>query len=377
MFVTHLPKIFFYPKPKIIITSALLSKSKTTPLSHFSSVTSAANTLLQQTPDLQIKNLEIERVQEKPHFEISVEKLFFPPDTDVSSGSRPLSSRILKGSNIVLSKYAGDAQVEQAEFVKSSVETEECPSDGLPEFALVGRSNVGKSSLLNSLVRRKKLALTSKKPVDLTEYVVFDAVNLCHTQQPNRDHFPFCLLGDDCDSRLGLSGRIPENVSLFNYLSYKTMPSLLGKTQCINHFRINNSWHLVDLPGYGYAAAPHEVRTDWAKFTKDYFLNRPNLVSVFLLIDASIPAKRIDLEYASWLGENKIPMTIVFTKCDKRKKKKNGGKRPEENLQDFLELIKKFFQTAPPWIMTSSVTNQGRDEILLHMSQLRNYWLKH
>lgn len=70
-------------------------------------------------------------------------------------------------------------------------------------------------------------------------------------------------------------------------------------------------------------------------------------------------------------------MTLVFTKCDKRKKKKNGGRRPEENLQDFLELIQKFFQTVPPWIMTSSVTNQGRDEILLHMSQLRNYWLKH
>lgn len=108
--------------------------------------------------------MEFEDVQEKPHVEISVEKLFFPPDTDVSSGSRPLSSRILKGSNIVLSKYAGNAQVEQAEFVKSSVNTEDCPSDGLPEFALVGRSNVGKSSLLNSLVRRKKLALTSKKP---------------------------------------------------------------------------------------------------------------------------------------------------------------------------------------------------------------------
>ncbi|XP_059275203.1 GTP-binding protein At2g22870 [Lycium ferocissimum] len=320
MLITHLPKLhyvsIFYSKPKIIITSTLLSKSKLTPVSHFSSITSAANTLLQTTPELQeTKNLEIEDVLEKPHIEISVEKLFFPPDTDVScSGSRPLSSRILKGSNIVLSKYAGDAQVEQAEFVKSSVETEQCPSDGLPEFALVGRSNVGKSSLLNSLVKRKKLALTSKKP---------------------------------------------------------------GKTQCINHFRINDSWHLVDLPGYGYAAAPHEVRTDWAKFTKDYFLNRPTLVSVFLLIDASIPAKKIDLEYASWLGQNKIPMTLVFTKCDKRKKKKNGGKRPEENLQDFLELIQKFFQTAPPWIMTSSVTNQGRDEILLHMSQLRNYWLKH
>ncbi|XP_009604483.1 GTP-binding protein At2g22870 [Nicotiana tomentosiformis] len=319
MFITHLPKLhshfsIFCPNPKILITSTLLSKSKTTPFSHFSSVTAAANTLL-QSPDSQTKNLELEDAQEQnTHIEISVEKLFVPPDTDISSGSRPLSARILKGSNIVLSKYAGDAQVEQAEFVKSSVETEECPSDGKPEFALVGRSNVGKSSLLNSLVKRKKLALTSKKP---------------------------------------------------------------GKTQCINHFRINDSWYLVDLPGYGYAAAPHEVRTDWAKFTKDYFLNRPTLVSVFLLIDASIPAKKIDLEYASWLGQNQIPMTLVFTKCDKRKKKKNGGRRPEENLQDFLKLIQKFFQTVPPWIMTSSVTNQGRDEILLHMSQLRNYWLKH
>lgn len=169
MFITHLPKLhshffIFYSTPRIIITSALLSKSKTTPVSHFSSATAAANTLLQTPELLQAKNLEIEDVLEKPHVEISVEKLFFPPDTDVSSGSRPLSSRILKGSNIVLSKYAGNSQVEQAEFVKSSVDTEACPSDGLPEFALVGRSNVGKSSLLNSLVRRKKLALTSKKP---------------------------------------------------------------------------------------------------------------------------------------------------------------------------------------------------------------------
>ncbi|KAI6706658.1 hypothetical protein NL676_009620 [Syzygium grande] len=186
--------------------------------------------------------------------------------------------------------------------------------DNVPEFALVGRSNVGKSSLLNSLVRRKRLALISKKP---------------------------------------------------------------GKTQCINHFRINDGWYLVDLPGYGYAAAPQELRTDWNKFTKNYFLNRSTLVGVFLLIDASIPAKKIDLEYASWLGQNQVPMTLVFTKCDKRKKKKNGGKRPEENVQDFQELIRGFFDTAPPWIMTSSVTNMGRDEVLLHMAQLRNYWLKH
>ncbi|OIV96550.1 hypothetical protein TanjilG_24203 [Lupinus angustifolius] len=249
---------------------------------------------------------------EIPHVELSLDKLFIPPETRVPVDSG--SARILKGSNIVLSNYARDSNVVQADYVKSSVRTEDCPSDGLPEFALVGRSNVGKSSLLNSIVRRKKLALTSKKP---------------------------------------------------------------GKTQCINHFKINDSWYLVDLPGYGYASAPQELRMNWDNFTKDYFLNRSTLVSVFLLIDASIPAKQIDLDYASWLGQNQIPMTIIFTKCDKRKKRKNGGRRPEENVNDFQDLIRGSFETVPPWIMTSSVTNQGRDEILLHMAQLRNYWLKH
>ncbi|KAJ0986270.1 hypothetical protein J5N97_004626 [Dioscorea zingiberensis] len=249
-----------------------------------------------------------------PQLHLPLEKLFVPPDVQLPEGPFVSAGRVLKGSNIVLGPYARDAQVSAADFVKSSKRTEDCPADGLPEFALVGRSNVGKSSLLNSLVRRKRLALTSKKP---------------------------------------------------------------GKTQCINHFRINDSWYLVDLPGYGYAVAPQEVRTDWNGFTKDYFCKRESLVSVFLLIDASIPAKKIDLEYASWLGQNQIPMTLVFTKCDKRKKKKNGGKRPEENVEDFQNLISEFFQSTPPWIMTSSVTNQGRDEILLHMAQLRNYWLKH
>ncbi|XP_008810030.1 GTP-binding protein At2g22870 [Phoenix dactylifera] len=251
---------------------------------------------------------------EDHQIKIPLEKLFVPPEVELPEGSTAAFGRVLKGSNIVLGTYAHDAQVTTAEFVKSSVRTEDCPADGRPEFALVGRSNVGKSSLLNSLVRRKRLALTSKKP---------------------------------------------------------------GKTQCINHFRINDSWYLVDLPGYGYASAPHEVRTNWEKFTKDYFLNRETLVSVLLLIDASIPAKKIDLEFASWLGQNQIPMTLIFTKCDKRRKKKNGGKRPEENVEDFQTLIREFFQAAPPWIMTSSVTNQGRDEILLHIAQLRNYWLKH
>ncbi|KAG2300582.1 hypothetical protein Bca4012_012309 [Brassica carinata] len=283
---------------------------------------SLARTLFSLTPKSNLATVEpiplpvsdSSELDEAP-VEIPLDKLFVPPETDIS-GDNPssITARILKGSNIVLSKYARDTQVAQADYVKSSVRTEDCPADGLPEFALVGRSNVGKSSLLNSLVRRKRLALTSKKP---------------------------------------------------------------GKTQCINHFRINDNWYLVDLPGYGYASAPHELKQDWNKFTKDYFLNRSTLVSVFLLVDASIPPKQIDLDYASWLGQNQVPMTMVFTKCDKRKKKKNGGKRPEENIKEFQDLIQGFFETTPPWIMTSSVTNQGRDEILLHMAQLRNYWLKH
>ncbi|KAL9265763.1 GTP-binding protein-like protein [Drosera capensis] len=297
MILTQIPKFptpqtlhfFKFPKPKTLITSIL----STTPNSP-------------QSPP-------ILTIPDQTHLQLPLETLFIPPDTDVDPNSID-GARILKGSNIVLSEYARDVEVKVAEFVKSSVSAEQCPDDGLPEFALVGRSNVGKSSLLNSLVRRKKLALTSKKP---------------------------------------------------------------GKTQCINHFRINDSWYLVDLPGFGYAVAPQALRKDWERFTKDYFLKRSTLVSVFLLVDASIPARNSDLEYASWLGQNQIPMTLIFTKCDKRKKRKNGGKRPEENVQDFMKLIQEFFHSSPPWIMTSSVTNQGREEILLHMAQLRNYWLKH
>ena len=104
-------------------------------------------------------------ISDEPQIEIPIERLFIPPDVDLAGTSTAaVGARVLKGSNIVLGPYARDAQVSAAEFVKSSTRTEDCPVDGLPEFALVGRSNVGKSSLLNSIVRRKKLALTSKKP---------------------------------------------------------------------------------------------------------------------------------------------------------------------------------------------------------------------
>ncbi|KAJ1298140.1 hypothetical protein BS78_01G430700 [Paspalum vaginatum] len=233
--------------------------------------------------------------------------LFLPPGVERDAAVAP--EMVIPGSNIVVGPYAGDARVKGAEFVKSSARARDCPKDDRPEFAVLGRSNVGKSSLINALARRKEAALTSKKP---------------------------------------------------------------GKTQTINHFLINKSWYLVDLPGYGFAAASQSARMDWSSFTKGYFLNRDTLVGVLLLIDASIPPQKIDLDCANWLGRNNIGLTFVFTKCDKVKKGKGG--RPDENIKKFQETISGLYPEPLPWIMTSSVTGLGRDGLLLHMSQLRNYW---
>ncbi|KAL5556764.1 hypothetical protein UlMin_039000 [Ulmus minor] len=232
--------------------------------------------------------------------------LFVPPGVEPGEVSDDM---VLPGSNIVLGPYAGDSKIKEVEFVKSSAKAKDCPRDERPEFAILGRSNVGKSSLINSLVRKKEVALTSKKP---------------------------------------------------------------GKTQLINHFLVNKSWYIVDLPGYGFAKVSEAARTDWSSFTKGYFLNRDSLVAVLLLIDASVPPQKIDLDCANWLGRNKIPMTFVFTKCDKMKAAK--GKRPDENIRHFQQLMAENYPKHPPWIMTSGVTGLGRDELLLHMSQLRNYW---
>ena len=169
IFLTKTPFLYTHfnlPKPKL--------PTKTTS-TLFSTLNSTLSTTSEPIP-IPTHNLDI---PEETHVPISIGKLFVPPDTDVSSDTAAsLSTRILKGSNIVLSKYARDAQVSQADFVKSSVDTQACPSDGLPEFALVGRSNVGKSSLLNSLVRRKRLALTSKKPGMLV--TVFNSWKVCN-----------------------------------------------------------------------------------------------------------------------------------------------------------------------------------------------------
>lgn len=146
-------------------------------------------------------------------------------------------------------------EIKKASFVVSNSDYRKCPDNGLPEYAFIGRSNVGKSSLINMLTNNKGLAKTSVRP---------------------------------------------------------------GKTQLINHFLINDEWYLVDLPGYGYARISKSSREKWQKMIADYMLKREALINVFVLVDSRIPPQKIDLEFISFLGHNGIPLSIIFTKIDKQ-----------------------------------------------------------
>ncbi len=144
--------------------------------------------------------------------------------------------------------------IKKAEFLMSNTEVNKCPKANMPEYAFIGRSNVGKSSLINTITNNKKLAKTSNKP---------------------------------------------------------------GKTQLINHFVINDDWYLVDLPGYGYAKTSRQTRNIWAGFIKEYLMKRPNLVCIFVLIDVRHETQKIDLDFMYNLTVNQLPFSIVFTKADK------------------------------------------------------------
>lgn len=168
--------------------------------------------------------------------------------------------------------------IKTAEFVISNTDITKCPKDGKPEYAFIGRSNVGKSSLINMLTDHKKLAKTSGKP---------------------------------------------------------------GKTQLINHFVINDDWYLVDLPGYGYAKASKTSRAKWEKFISDYLTKREELVNIFVLIDSRLEPQKIDLEFMNWCGEEGLPFSMVFTKIDKLSStalQKNLAKYKKEMLKYWEEL---------------------------------------
>ncbi|WP_297091488.1 ribosome biogenesis GTP-binding protein YihA/YsxC [uncultured Draconibacterium sp.] len=147
-------------------------------------------------------------------------------------------------------------EIKEAQFVMSNTEVDKCPAPNKPEYAFIGRSNVGKSSLINMLTNKKSLAKISGKP---------------------------------------------------------------GKTRLINHFLINKEWYLVDLPGYGYAQVPKNERLKWERMLKNYILKRENLYCLFVLIDSRHEAQKADLDFMEWLGISEIPFNIIFTKTDKLK----------------------------------------------------------
>jgi GTP-binding protein len=188
-------------------------------------------------------------------------------------------------------------EIKRAEFVSSHDSVEKAPPPQHPEFAFIGRSNVGKSSLINMLTGKKGLAKTSGKP---------------------------------------------------------------GKTQTINHFIINDSWYMVDLPGYGYASVSRDKRQGFGKMIERYILERENLYCLCILIDARLEPQKIDEEFIEWVGSNDIPLVLLFTKADKLTKNQLN-----RNMLVFKNNLHKRWSELPPMIITSATEKSGREELLL------------
>ncbi len=187
-------------------------------------------------------------------------------------------------------------QVKTSEFVKSSAKLNQCPTDKRPEYAFIGRSNVGKSSLINMLVNNKKLAKTSGKP---------------------------------------------------------------GKTQLINHFLINDSWYLVDLPGYGYAKVSKKSKAKFGALILDYVEKRMDMTNLFVLIDSRLEPQAIDLEFMEFCGVKGIPFSIVFTKIDKL-----TGNQINKNIRAYQKRMLQQWEEMPMYFATSAEMGTGRDELL-------------
>lgn len=192
--------------------------------------------------------------------------------------------------------------IHQSTFVISSPDVKQCPASTLPEYAFIGRSNVGKSSLINMLCHNPKLAKTSQKP---------------------------------------------------------------GKTLLINHFIINGEWHLVDLPGYGFAQTSQTQREQLRKMIERYCLLREQLTSLFVLIDSRLEPQKIDLDFMNWLGENEVPFAIVFTKADKV-----GKGRLSENIGNYKLRLQETWEELPPIFITSAENGMGEHELITYIEDI-------
>lgn len=188
-----------------------------------------------------------------------------------------------------------------ATFVKSSAKLDQLPAANKPEFAFIGRSNVGKSSLINMLTSKKELAKTSGNP---------------------------------------------------------------GKTQTINHFIIDENWYLVDLPGYGFARVSQTTRAEWFDLMREYLTQRENLLNVFVLVDVRIEPQKSDIEFINFLGEEGVPLSIVFTKADKITPNK-----VRQSTELFKNKLLETWEELPPIFITSAETRAGKEEILNYINE--------
>lgn len=193
-------------------------------------------------------------------------------------------------------------KIVSSKYIGSCPRQDMCPKTGLPEYAFIGRSNVGKSSLINALTERKNLALTSSTP---------------------------------------------------------------GKTMCINHFLINESWYLVDLPGYGYAQRGKKAMDKLKNMIETYVLERETLICLFVLIDIRHEPQQKDLDFLTFLGENGVPFAIVFTKADKLPKSK-----VTPAAESYMQTLNETWEELPPYFITSSSTKLGRTELLDYIDDI-------
>ena len=198
-------------------------------------------------------------------------------------------------------------QIKTAEFLVSSATVEQCPQSQLPEYAFIGRSNVGKSSLINMLTGYGRLAKTSATP---------------------------------------------------------------GKTVLINHFLINRDWHLVDLPGYGFAKRSKKAQEKFERMISGYILQREQMTCLFLLIDVRHEPQRIDTDFIEWLGQNGVPFAIVFTKADKLSRAKVNA-----NVSAYMKGLEEQWEELLPYFITSAQTRQGRDELLNYIAGINRQLL--